>query len=85
MFPQYSIIITPNDAVGETRTPWGITRSPLTTTLFPRVDCNEHNINTVRDEIMREFLPNYRNRLALKLKFQNNSKDQSTLLLNQQN
>ena len=35
-------------AVGETRTPWGITRSPLTTTLFPRVDCNEHNINTVR-------------------------------------
>ena len=37
-------------AVGETRTPWGITRSPLTTTLFPRVDCNEHNINTVRKE-----------------------------------
>ena len=36
-------------AVGDTRTPWGITRSPLTTTLFPRVDFNEHNINTVRN------------------------------------
>ena len=41
-------------AVGETRTPWGITRSPLTTTLFPRVDCNEHNINTVRKEIIKQ-------------------------------
>ena len=36
-----------NGAVGETRTPWGITRSPLTTTLFPRVDCIERNINTL--------------------------------------
>ena len=45
-------------AVGETRTPWGITRSPLTTTLFPRVDCNEHNINTVRKSIYNWLLYN---------------------------
>jgi len=44
-----------NSAVGETQTTWVMPRCQGTATLFPRVNCNEYNLSTVRkNERMKE-------------------------------